>query len=214
MPPRHLASRPQCLARSLGPIAAPEAPSPDLSRFWGDNVVMVWRYAWPPSFPQEDPGRGAYNALRSGLFPVRRRNRLDAAVKTWAPRQRAIVSSSSCTLANWLSRAVASSVEFGLTGLQPCRTALFSADSPRSGTQPAAPGQRITRDERAFGLCHTPRRGGRLVFDVIVREALGESPHQVTMRANKAERCAKLGGEPARYVEAVMRFSSIASRRN
>jgi hypothetical protein len=49
---------------------------------------------------------------------------------------------------------------------------------------------------------------------VIVRDALGESPHQVTMRANKAKRCAKLGGEPARYVEAVMRFSSIASRRN
>jgi hypothetical protein len=71
-----------------------------------------------------------------------------------------------------------------------------------------------TRDERAFGLCHTPRRGGRLVFDVIVRDALGESPHQITMHANDAERWAKLGAEPAPYVEAVMRFSSIASRRN
>jgi hypothetical protein len=71
-----------------------------------------------------------------------------------------------------------------------------------------------TRDERAFGLCHTPRPGGRLVFDVIVRDALGESPHQVTMRANEAERWAKHGAEPARYVEAVTRFSTIASRRN
>jgi hypothetical protein len=34
------------------------------------------------------------------------------------------------------------------------------------------------------------------------------------MRANEAERWAKLGAEPARYVEVVMRFSSIASRRN
>jgi hypothetical protein len=49
---------------------------------------------------------------------------------------------------------------------------------------------------------------------VIVRDALGESPHQLTMQANDAERWAKLGAEPARYVEAVIRFSSIASRRN
>jgi hypothetical protein len=34
------------------------------------------------------------------------------------------------------------------------------------------------------------------------------------MRANEAERWAKLGAEAARYVEVVMRFSSIASRRN
>jgi hypothetical protein len=34
------------------------------------------------------------------------------------------------------------------------------------------------------------------------------------MQGNEAERRAKLGAEPARYVEAVMRFSSITSRRN
>jgi hypothetical protein len=52
----------------------------------------------------------------------------------------------------------------------------------------------------------TPRPGGRLVFDVIVRDALGESRHQVTMQANEAERWAKLSAEPAHCVEAVMRF--------
>jgi hypothetical protein len=34
------------------------------------------------------------------------------------------------------------------------------------------------------------------------------------MQANEAEPWAKLGAEPARYVEAMMRFSSTASRRN
>jgi hypothetical protein len=52
----------------------------------------------------------------------------------------------------------------------------------------------------------TLRPGGRLVFDVIARDALGESPHQVTMQANEAECWGKLGAEPAHYVEAVMRF--------
>jgi hypothetical protein len=52
----------------------------------------------------------------------------------------------------------------------------------------------------------TPRPGGRLVFDVIVRDTLGESRHQVTMQANEAGRWAKLGAEPAGCVEAVMRF--------
>jgi hypothetical protein len=52
----------------------------------------------------------------------------------------------------------------------------------------------------------TPRPGGKLVFDVIVRDALGESPHQVTMQANEAERWATLGAEPAGCVAAVMRF--------
>jgi hypothetical protein len=55
-----------------------------------------------------------------------------------------------------------------------------------------------TRDEGTFDLCHTPRPGGRLVFDVIVRDALGESPNQITMHANEAERWPKLGAEPAR----------------
>jgi hypothetical protein len=52
----------------------------------------------------------------------------------------------------------------------------------------------------------TPRPGDKLVFDVIVRDTLGESRHQVTIQANEAERWAKLGAEPARCVEAVMRF--------
>jgi hypothetical protein len=52
----------------------------------------------------------------------------------------------------------------------------------------------------------TPRPGGKLVFDVIVRDALGESRHQVSMQANEAERWAKLSAEPAHCVKAVMRF--------
>jgi hypothetical protein len=52
----------------------------------------------------------------------------------------------------------------------------------------------------------TPRPGGKLVFDVIVRDALGESRHQVRMQPDEAERWAKLGAEPARCVEAVIRF--------
>jgi hypothetical protein len=52
----------------------------------------------------------------------------------------------------------------------------------------------------------TPRRGGTLVFDVIVRGALDESRHQVTIKADEAERWAEIGAEPAPCVEAVMRF--------
>ena len=52
----------------------------------------------------------------------------------------------------------------------------------------------------------TPHPGGELVFDVIVRDARGESRHRVTIEANEAERWAKLGAAPARCVEAVMRF--------
>ena len=52
----------------------------------------------------------------------------------------------------------------------------------------------------------TPRRDRPLVFDVIVRDALDESRHQVTIKADEAERWAKIGAEPARCVEAVMRF--------
>jgi hypothetical protein len=64
--------------------------------------------------------------------------------------------------------------------------------------QPAAPGQWIP-EMRAPSISVTlPRPGGRLVFDVIVRDALGESPNQITMHANEAERWPKLGAEPAR----------------
>ena len=48
--------------------------------------------------------------------------------------------------------------------------------------------------------------GGGLVFDVIVRDPRGESRHRVTIEANNAERWAKLGAEPSRCAEAVMRF--------
>jgi hypothetical protein len=52
----------------------------------------------------------------------------------------------------------------------------------------------------------TPHPGGELVFDVIVRDARGESRHQVTIEADEAERWAKLGAAPLRCVEAVIRF--------
>ena len=51
----------------------------------------------------------------------------------------------------------------------------------------------------------TPHPGG-LTFDVIVRDARGESRHRVTIGADEARRWAELGGEPSRGVEAVMRF--------
>jgi hypothetical protein len=50
------------------------------------------------------------------------------------------------------------------------------------------------------------RPGEGLVFDVIVRDARGESRHQVTMQADESERWAKLAGEPSRCVAAMMRF--------
>jgi hypothetical protein len=52
----------------------------------------------------------------------------------------------------------------------------------------------------------TPHPGGELTFDVIVRDAHGESRHRVTIQADDARRWAELGAEPARGVEAVMRF--------
>ena len=52
----------------------------------------------------------------------------------------------------------------------------------------------------------TPRPGGGFTFDVIIRDARGESRHQVTIEANETERWAKLGAAPSACVEAVMRF--------
>ena len=52
----------------------------------------------------------------------------------------------------------------------------------------------------------TPRPGSAFTFDVIVRDLRGESRHRVTVEANDAERWAKLGAEPSRCAEAVMRF--------
>jgi hypothetical protein len=51
-----------------------------------------------------------------------------------------------------------------------------------------------------------PRRGSGFTFDVIVGDLRGESRHQVTIEAADAERWAKLGAEPSRCAEAVMRF--------
>jgi hypothetical protein len=45
-----------------------------------------------------------------------------------------------------------------------------------------------------------------LAFDVVIRDARGESRHSVTMSAEDAARFARLGADPARAVEAGMRF--------
>jgi hypothetical protein len=52
----------------------------------------------------------------------------------------------------------------------------------------------------------TPHPGAKLTFDVIVRDARGESRHRVTIGADEARRWAELGAEPLRGVDAVMRF--------
>ena len=52
----------------------------------------------------------------------------------------------------------------------------------------------------------TPCPGSGFTLDVIVRDLRGESRHRVTIEANEAERWAKLGAEPSRCVEAVIRF--------
>jgi hypothetical protein len=45
-----------------------------------------------------------------------------------------------------------------------------------------------------------------LTFDVVVRDARGESRHRVTMQPDEAGRWAKLGAKPSHCVEAAMRF--------
>jgi hypothetical protein len=52
----------------------------------------------------------------------------------------------------------------------------------------------------------TPDSAHALTFDVVVRDARGESRHRVTMQAAEAERWARLGAEPSHCVEAAMRF--------
>jgi hypothetical protein len=52
----------------------------------------------------------------------------------------------------------------------------------------------------------TPDSAHALTFDVVVRDARGESRHRVTMRAEEAKRWAKLGAEPSHCVEAAMQF--------
>jgi hypothetical protein len=45
-----------------------------------------------------------------------------------------------------------------------------------------------------------------LTFDVVVRDARGNSRHRVTMSAEDAAAFAKLGTDPSHCVEAAMRF--------
>jgi hypothetical protein len=45
-----------------------------------------------------------------------------------------------------------------------------------------------------------------LTFDVVVRDARGDSGHRVAIQADEARRWAKLGAEPSDCVEAAMRF--------
>ena len=45
-----------------------------------------------------------------------------------------------------------------------------------------------------------------LTFDVVVRDARGESRHRVTLSAEDAADFAKLGADPSHCVEAAMRF--------
>jgi hypothetical protein len=52
----------------------------------------------------------------------------------------------------------------------------------------------------------TPAAAKTLTFDVVVRDARGESRHCVTIEADEAKRWAKLGAEPSDCVEAAMRF--------
>jgi hypothetical protein len=52
----------------------------------------------------------------------------------------------------------------------------------------------------------TPHPSGGLVFNVVIRDARGESRHQVTMLADEAQRWAKFGAEPLRCVGAVIRL--------
>ena len=52
----------------------------------------------------------------------------------------------------------------------------------------------------------TPDPSGGLIFDVIVRDARGESRHLVTIQADEVRRWSRFGAEPSRCVEAAMRF--------
>ena len=56
----------------------------------------------------------------------------------------------------------------------------------------------------AISVIADPARA--LTFDVVVRDARGQSRHRVTMQAEDAARWAKLGAGPPLCVEAAMRF--------
>lgn len=57
-----------------------------------------------------------------------------------------------------------------------------------------------------FNISVTTDPAHALTFDVIVRDARGESRHRVTIEADQARRWSKLGAEPSHCVEAAMRF--------
>ena len=58
----------------------------------------------------------------------------------------------------------------------------------------------------SLAISVTADRAHSLTFDVVVRDARGESRHRVTMQPDEAQRWAKLGAEPSRCVEAAMMF--------
>jgi hypothetical protein len=57
-----------------------------------------------------------------------------------------------------------------------------------------------------FAISVSPDPAHALAFDVVVRDALSESRHRVTIPTEDAARFTKLGADPARAVEAAMRF--------
>ena len=59
-------------------------------------------------------------------------------------------------------------------------------------------------NDAAISVLADPARAH--TFDVVVRDARGESRSRVTIGADDAARFAALGAEPARCVEAAMRF--------
>jgi hypothetical protein len=52
----------------------------------------------------------------------------------------------------------------------------------------------------------TPDPARALTFDVVARDARGESRHRITIDPDEARSWGKLGAEPSRCVEAAMRF--------
>jgi hypothetical protein len=52
----------------------------------------------------------------------------------------------------------------------------------------------------------TPDPAHAATFDVVVRDARGESRHRLTMQADEAGRWAKFGADPSCCAEAAMRF--------
>jgi hypothetical protein len=56
----------------------------------------------------------------------------------------------------------------------------------------------------AISVSADPARA--MTFDVVVRDARGESRHRVTMQGDEAQRWAGLGAESLHCVEAAMRF--------